>query len=190
MEGSIKNNGYSETPTPFDRLGDILVSLGHINRKTLEHFIYQEQTNYIASNKQHHTSIEKLVTKDRHHYVSGYNSYFIGERLVAAKLIINEQLEQALSLQKDLKSSFPDIPKNKLILVPEILHKISRSKNIYSILNLIMDYCNKVVGVGAEASTLFLHNKERNTLIFDVSTGVGKNFLTEKELSVNEGVAG
>ena len=188
MEGSIKNNGYSETPTPFDRLGDILVSLGHINRKTLEHFIYQEQTNYIASNKQHHTSIEKLVTKDRHHYVSGYNSYFIGERLVAAKLIINEQLEQALSLQKDLKSSFPDIPKNKLILVPEILHKISRSKNIYSILNLIMDYCNKVVG--AEASTLFLHNKERNTLIFDVSTGVGKNFLTEKELSVNEGVAG
>jgi len=188
MEGSIKNNGYSETPTPFDRLGDILVSLGHINRKTLEHFIYQEQTNYIASNKQHHTSIEKLVTKDRHHYVSGYNSYFIGERLVAAKLIINEQLEQALSLQKDLKSSFPDIPKNKLILVPEILHKISRSKNIYSILNLIMDYCNKVVG--AEASTLFLHNKERNTLIFDVTTGVGKNFLTEKELSVNEGVAG
>ncbi len=45
MESSIKNNGYSETPTPFDRLGDILVSLGHINRKTLEHFIYQEQTN-------------------------------------------------------------------------------------------------------------------------------------------------
>jgi len=160
MEGSIKNNGYFERPTPFDRLGDILVALGHINRKTFEHFIYQEQTNYIARNKQLHTSIEKLVTDDRHHYVSGHNSYFIGERLVVAKLIINEQLEQALALQKDLKSSFPDIPKNKLILVPEILHKISRSKNIYSILNLIMDYCNKVVGVGAEASTLFLHNKE------------------------------
>lgn len=182
----LKPSDYiRKTLNPFDRLGDILVNLGYIDRKILEKFVYQKQDEIQKSNKLR-SSIEELVSEDRGQFLASYHSHYLGEVLVEAKLITNKQLKEALHLQEDIK--FPNIPKNKIVLLSEILHKISRSRNLYSVLNLVMNYCNKVVD--AEASTLFLHNKEKNALIFNVTTGDKKNMVIEKAMPVNEGIAG
>lgn len=173
--------------SPFDRLGDILVNLGSIDRNSLEDFQHQAQMDVVLS-KEHSISIEKLVAEDRRNYFNKYKSSLIGKRLISANLITEDQLNQALSVKAVMETTFPDIPKNNLVDISKILQKISRSTNIYSVLNLIMEYCNKVIQ--AEASTLFLYNKEKDTLIFDVVTGEEKDFLIKKEMPVTRGIVG
>ena len=172
---------------PLDRLGDILIDLNYIEREALESFFYKGHMENITSGVQN-TSIQNLLSGDRRIYHSGDNSNLLGTQLLASNLITNEQLEKALLIKKNLGSNKPTVSSNKLILIAEILYKISRSDNIYSVLNLIMEYCSKVICT--EASTLFLYNKERNTLSFDVVTGREKGLLMQKEMPVGEGIAG
>ncbi|MBC8552585.1 MAG: GAF domain-containing protein [Candidatus Brocadiales bacterium] len=175
-----------ETINCFDRLGDILVSLGYTDRDNLEKSIYQRQAEDTEGVKLH-SSIEKLVTEDLWRSASPDHSRFTGKTLVKANLITPEQLKKALDTQVNLKTKFSDIPKNKLSLIPEILYEISRSRNIFNILNIVMNYSNKIVD--AEASTLFLRNKEKVALTFNVITEEKKNLRIKKEIPINEGIA-
>ncbi|ODS30953.1 MAG: GAF domain protein [Candidatus Scalindua rubra] len=176
-----------ETLKPFDRLGDILVSLGYIDRDNLEESIYQKQAE-VTEDEEFQSSIEKLVSKDLLRSLSTSHSHYIGETLLEAHLITPEQLKEALVAQENLKTLFSDIHKNKLVFIPMIIYKISHSRNIFNILNIVMNYCNKVVG--AEASTLFLrNNKEKEPLTFNVITEEKKNLHIEKDIPVNKEIA-
>jgi transcriptional regulator with GAF, ATPase, and Fis domain len=112
----------------------------------------------------------------------------LGNLLVDMGLVSDEQLEIALAEQNETIDSLAHLNGSKLAAMMEIGSIVNSSLNLAEVLQLIMNFSNRVTG--SVASTLMLLDHETGELVFSVPTGPKETQLTDIRLPPGQGIAG
>jgi signal transduction histidine kinase len=168
-------------------LGEILINKGLVSRQKIEQALEVQKKQRDENILPEHLSRTSLVSETRIAAAAQINSQ-LGSLLLEMGLVTQKQLDLALAEQSEAIYALARLSGNKLATLMEIGSIVNSTLNLSEVLQLIMNFSNRVTN--STASTLMLLDKETDELVFSVPTGPKVNQLTDIRMPSGQGVAG
>ncbi len=169
------------------KIGEILEDLDIISQVDLSEALKRQREMLTGKGRPDQLERTRLVTENRTRTEKS-GIPLLGQLLINMGAVTEEQVLQALQVQKSMIEKYCNVECEALVYVMDLAATVNSSLNLAEVLAMMMENANLVTH--AEASTLMLVEETTGDLVFSVPTGPMADKLVDVRIKHGQGIAG